>query len=211
MKKLLFSLLLIGSAFATIPDRFRINERFFALTTTLDLETENEMAFAKARKRFFSLTSCFDLEVPAMPELNAMSAARFFTWGTIVDVADPSGNYIGRIEEQIFQFASWSKYYIFNAQGALVCIGQMNFLGTAFEFRSPLNENILLATIERPFVHFFTDSWTVQIRRENFDEKVIDPRLFILTAIYQTDKDNQRRSTYNAELRDYHLDDDDDD
>lgn len=195
MKKILIFLFAIAStvqAITRLPDEFHVVERFLSLTSTFDVSTDLE-SFAAARKRFFSLTSTFDLE-----DLNqipiASASSRFFAWGTVADVLDPAGNKIGWIEEEIFRILPWSEYKVFNQINQLVAIARMNFWGTEFELYHPDNANEVYATIERPFFRCLRDYWTVHIKNYSiFEQGIIDPRLLVILAVYQTDKDNRDR------------------
>lgn len=195
MKKFLIFLFAIAIASAELtrlPDEFQVVERFFSLSSTFDMNTEVG-PFAVARKRFFSLTTCFDLEDMNERPL-ATATSRFFAWGTVADVVDPLGNKLGWIEEEIFRIIPWSEYKVFNSINQLVAIARMNFLGTEFELYHPDNAADIYAVISRPFFRCFRDDWTVQIKNYPiFEQGIIDPRLLIVLAIYQTDKDNRDR------------------
>ncbi len=197
MKKPLFLFLTLWlSASATmsrLPGQFQVRERFLSLTSTFDVNTEQGEPFITARKRFFSLTSTFDLEDRFQTPL-ATASSRFFVWGTVADVVDPSGRKIGWIEEELFRILPWAEYRVFNHQNQLVAIAKMNFWGTEFEIYHPDDERFVFATIGRSFFRCFRDDWTVQINNfEVFEEGIIDPRLLVILAIYQTDKDNRDR------------------
>lgn len=195
MKKFLIFLVAITALSADLtrlPDEFQVVERFLSLTSTFDVSTEVE-SFALARKRFFSLTTCFDLEDKNQLPL-ATSTSRFFAWGTVADVVDPAGNKIGWIEEEIFRILPWSEYRVFNKNNQLVAIARMNFWGTEFELYHPDNAMDIYAVISRPFFRCFRDYWTVQIKNyQIFEQGIIDPRLLVILAIYQTDTDNRNR------------------
>jgi uncharacterized protein YxjI len=197
----LFALNAVSAELTRLPSEFQVVEQFFSLTSTFDISTEVEQ-FAIARKRFFSLTTCFDLEdMNQLPLATANS--RFFAWGTVADVTDPQGTKIGWIEEEIFKIVPWSEYKVFNSTNQLVAIAKMNFWGTQFELYHPDHPTDIYATINRPFFQFFRDYWTVQIKNyEIFEQGYIDPRLLIILAIYQTDKDkrDQFRSQFYFEL-----------
>jgi hypothetical protein len=175
-----------------LPEEFTVVERFLSLTATFDVSSDLG-PFAVARKRLFSLTPAFDLEDG---QSNALATAktRFFAWGTVADAADPGGEPIGTIEEAIWRIVPWAEYKIYNGQGTLAAIARMNFWGTHFDLYPPDSPGHLLARIERPFIRCFRDHWTVQVHDARaFEEGVIDPRLLILLAVLQTDKDNRDR------------------
>lgn len=195
MKKLLlflFAITIASAELTRLPDEFHVVERFLSLTSTFDVATEVQ-PFAVARKRFFSLTTCFDLEdLNQLPLATANS--RFFSWGTVADVTDPLGNKIGWIEEEVFRLIPWAEYKVFNSINQIVAIARMNFWGTEFELYHPDHATEVYATISRPFFRCFRDYWTVQIKNyQIFEQGIIDPRLLVILAIYQTDKEYRDR------------------
>ena len=182
----------LSADLARLPEEFTVVERLLSLTTTFDVETEVE-PFALARKRFFSFTTTFDLEDSRERPI-ATASSRFFAWGTVADVVDPDGHPIGWIEEELFRILPWAEYRVFNAYNQIIAVAKMNFWGTYFELTPPNDPTKVYATISRPFFRFFRDTWTVQINDYPvFEEGRIDPRLLVILAIYQTDKDNRDR------------------
>lgn len=182
-----------SAAIHRLPEQFHVQERFLALTSTFDVNTEIGESFIVARKRFFSLTTTFDLEDAHQIPI-ATANSRFFAWGTVADVFDPAGRKIGWIEEELFRILPWAEYRVFNHQNQWIANAKMNFWGTEFELSAPDNETCVFATISRPLLRLFRDTWTVQIKNYAvFEEGIIDPRLLVILAIYQTDKDNRDR------------------
>ena len=191
-KKLLFLIIpaLFFGKISPLPNEFFVIERFLSFSSAFDITTELE-PFAVARKELFSFTSSFEL-VDRNECLLASSSSRFFSWGMIADVMDPEGRDIGRIEEEVFRIFPWCEYKVFNETNQLVAIARMDFLGTEFEIFPPSNEKEVYATISRPLFRFFRDYWTVKINDlKVFEENLIDPRILIILAIYQSDKDNR--------------------
>jgi hypothetical protein len=188
----LFAATIASAQITRLPNEFQITERFLSLTSTFDVSTD-VLTFATATKRFFSLTTCFDLiDGNNVPQASANS--RFFSWGTVADVTDSKGDKIGWIEEEIFRLIPWSEYRVFNAFNQIVAVARMNFWGTDFELYPPNDPSHIYATINRPFIRCFRDNWTVKILDESaFETGAIDPRLLVMLAIYQTDKDNRDR------------------
>jgi uncharacterized protein YxjI len=194
--KLLLALLLGMSslpALTRLPEEFTVVERFISWTNTFDINTDLG-TFALARKSFFSLTPTFTLEDDQGRPL-ASAKAHFFSWGTVADVTGPEGEIIGRIEEEVWRILPWAEYQLFDAEDHLVAIARMNFWGTHFNLFPPEDPDHIYATIERPFLRAFRDYWTVQVRDYAvFETGKIDPRLLIMIAVYQTDKDNRDRT-----------------
>lgn len=193
MRLLLFLLSISSlSAINRLPDEFTVVERFLALTDTFDVSTDLG-PFAIARKRLFSLSTSFDLEDDLGRPL-ASAKARFFEWGTVADVWDPDGLNIGKIEEVVWRILPWAEYKVYDAQDRLAAIAKMNIWGTHFDLFHPDQPEHIYASIERPFIRVFRDYWTVQVRDYAiFEEKTIDPRLLVMLAVFQTDKDNRDR------------------
>lgn len=193
-KLIVLFLTLAGSASAItkLPDEFHVEERFLAWSSTFDAATETG-PFATARKRVLSLSATFDLE-DMDQRLLATATARFLSWGTSADVKDPEGRPIGSIEEELFRILPWAEYKVFNGSRQLTAIAKMDLWGTEFTLAHPDHPEAVYATISRPFLRFYRDSWTVKIFNASiFEEKIIDPRLLLILAIYQTDKDHRDR------------------
>lgn len=195
MAKILISLFLFCHACAEVfklPAEFFVTERLIALTSTFDI-ADASITMAKATKRCFALTSAYDLE-NADSQPMAKATARFFSWGTIADVTDSEGRKIGCIEENLWKILPWAQYRIFNAENQLVAIATMNFCGTYFTLHDPDFSERVFAIMSRPFIRCCRDAWTVQIvDKEIFEKGWVDPRLLVLLAIYQTDKENRAR------------------
>ena len=179
-------------SFDRIPDQFTVVERFLSLTSTFDIGSDFG-SVATARKRLFSLTPAFDL-VDSQGAPLAFARTRFFAWGTTADVEDPEGRPIGKIDEVLWRIFPWAEYKVYDSAGSLAAIARMNLWGTHFELFPSDAPSHIYATIHRPFIRCFRDHWTVQVRDfPVFEEGRIDPRLLIMLAIIQTDKDNRDR------------------
>jgi len=193
--KLLLLTLLSSSAFGVItrlPEEFFVKERLFSLLSRFDVTSDLE-PLAVASKRLLAFTPSFDLE-DANSQPLASASSRFFSWGTIADITDPGGKPIGRIEEEVWRIFPWAEYRLFNASNALIAIAKMDPVGAEFVLFHPDAPEHIYATISRPLIHFFRDSWTVRIfDYQVFEENLIDPRLLVMLSVYQTDKDNRDR------------------
>lgn len=147
--------------------------------------------FGLAKQSFFSLTSSFDL-FDLEEATIASSRARLIALGTEIEVFEPTGEPIGSIEEEIFRIFPWCEYKLFDREETLIAVAKMDLFGTEFQVTHPENENEVYATIERPLIRLFRDTWNVKIHQNGAPElPKIDPRLLILIAVYQTDKDNR--------------------
>lgn len=205
MKRLFFLLFFQLSLFSDItrlPYEFFIDERFLSLASSFDVFTDLQ-PIATAQKQLFRESTCFDIKTDK-DELLATTRAHFFSWGMIAEVYNSHGNEIGRIHEEVFRILPWCEYKVYNHEGRIKAIAKMNFLGTILYLTHPEDESILYATISRPLIKIIRDYWTVQIHDPQiFESGVIDPRLLITLAIYQTDKDNRDhyRNIFLGEIR----------
>lgn len=175
-----------------VPDEFRVTERFLALASTFDVSADLG-AFAVAKKEWLALTPTYRLE-DCEGNVLATGRGRFFSWGTVVDFADAEGIFLGKIEEVTWRFIPWAEYRIYDQEDRFVALAKMNYWGTHFDLFHPNEPDAVYATIARPYIRLFRDTWTVQVfHPEIFEEGPIDPRLLILLAVFQTDKDNLYR------------------
>lgn len=200
MNLLLLLLPLSCFAIAPLPEEFTITERFFSLVSSFDIACE-EQQMASATKRLFALAPVYDLEDSESQPL-ATARARFFSWGSIADIEDPEGKNLGRIEENCWRILPWSEYKVFDAENKEVLRATMDFWGTEFTLTDPAAPDHVIATISRPIIRLFRDHWTVHIYDDLMVEREIDPRVLILLAVYQTDKDNRAKffQEYKAQL-----------
>ncbi len=200
MNFLLFLLPFAFSAIAPLPAEFTITERFFSLTSSFDIASE-ERPMASATKRLFSFTPIYDLEDAESKPL-ATARARFFSWGTVADIEDPEGRNLGRIEENLLRILPWGEYKVFDAENKQVLLATMDFWGTEFTLTDPSMPDHVIATISRPWIRLFRDDWTIRIYDpEMFEREIIDPRTLILLAVYQTDKDNRAKFFHEYETQ----------
>lgn len=173
-----------------LKQEFQVNERFFALTSTFDLQSQTQI-FGTISKKFFSLNTVYDFEDP-MGQLIAKAESQFFTWGTTVDIHAGSGEKIGWIEEQLFTWFSPSKYRVYDGSNRMVAVARMNFWGTTFTVTDPNDNDKEIALIYRPWFQFFKNSWTVQILDPlKIAVTGVDPRLLVMVAVYRTDSENR--------------------
>jgi len=201
MIRILLFVFPFACTFASLPQEFSITEQVFALSATFDIAC-GDVSMGSASKHFFALSPTYDLEDSESKPL-ATARARFFSWGTVVDIEDPDGKALGRIEENLWKIFPWAEYKVYDAANREIMLATMDFWGTEFTLRSPLEPERVFATITRPFFRFFRDYWTVQIRDNSiFESADLDPRVLILLAVYQTDKDNRARffSEYKDQL-----------
>ncbi|MBS0626263.1 MAG: hypothetical protein JSS32_09455 [Verrucomicrobia bacterium] len=182
----------LSAGIGPLPEEFTITERFIAFTPTFDIAVGRN-TLATAKKRVFSWTTTFDLEDSDKMPL-AYAKAKFLAWGTMADVFDPLDRKIGWIEEVTWKIISWPEFRIFNEESRLAAVAKMNFWGTRFDIFEPENPDHVFASVSRPFIRCFRDKWTVKILDPRyFGAGSIDPRLLIMIAVYQTDRDNRER------------------
>ncbi len=175
-----------------LPEEFTVTERFLSLPATFDIETDLE-PFAVATKKIFSAATSFDLK-DLEGRLLATSESRLLSWITIAHVADPDGQKIGLLEEEYFKIIPWAEYRIFDADDTLKAVAKMNLWGTVFKIYHPDDPTHLYATISRPLIRIYRDCWKVKILDYTiFEQRIIDPRLLVMLAVYQTNSDNRNR------------------
>ena len=205
IKHVLFFLLFHLSLFSELiclPDEFFVVERFLSFASSFDVLTNLE-PIASAEKEWLGHTSCFEIKTDS-GELIATTKEHFFSLATVAEVYDSKGNKIGKIHEEIFRIFPWCQYRVYNQEGKISALAKMNFLGTKFYLTHPEDESILYAIISRSLIKFIRDCWTVQIcNREIFEREIVDSRILIALAIYQTDKDNRDyyRNLFFSQLR----------
>jgi uncharacterized protein YxjI len=178
MKWLFF---LASAVFAT---EYTVTERLFCPISTFDISVDGE-TIATAYKRLFALTATYDLEDN---DSNLLATARghFFSFGSVADLEDAEGRLLGRIEEYLWKIPPWVEYRLVDAEERWFGTAELNILGNQFDVMRVENPEVL-ATMNRPLIHFFRDSWTISTTDE------IDPRILILLTVFQTDKDNRSR------------------
>lgn len=173
-----------------LSNEFQINERFFALTSTFDLQDKTEI-FGSVSKEFFSLNTIYHFNDPSGQPI-AQAQSQYFTWGTTIDIHAASGEKLGWIEEQLLSWFSPSKFKVYDSANNLVANARMNFWGTTFTVTDPSDMDKEIALISRPWFQFFKNVWTVKILDP---EKIalgrIDPRLLVMAAVYRTDGENR--------------------
>jgi uncharacterized protein YxjI len=184
------------SALVEVPSEFFIKQRWLSWTTAFDVETRSQK-IGSVHRRFLSLTVEYDF-YDYHEVLQANARMRIFSFGAIFDVTDPTGNYLGTINERIFTF--FPTFDILSADGEILTTAKMNFWGTKYDLRDPVTDRVF-AKLYRPFIRF-KDDWTVQVTdRSLLSHKGVDPRLFIIVAAFQTDMDFWRAQLNNTETK----------
>ncbi len=177
----------------TLPSRFFIKERFFALTDTFDIISESGN-MGSVKEKFFSLTKAFRY-VDENGNCLALARARLFSWGTHIDVTDcqtPNPHKIGSIKEKVLKTITGlgitNLYLIYDGNGRKIALSKkVEVLSTDIALRDTQGRKI--AELKRPWLNFFRDSWTVTIS----NPQAVDSRLIVLIAAYKTSVDNDRR------------------
>ena len=123
---------------------------------------------------------------------------RWFSWGPIFDVTDADEQPLGRVEERFSWF--FPTFEIISAANIIQAQATLNFLGTTYTISDPLSK-LTIATMHRNFIRL-KDDWKVKIiDRELYEQKNIDPRLFIVVMAFQSDMDDiksESKSNYQA-------------
>ncbi len=178
-----------------LPRQFTVQERFFALTPTFDVESK-DLFIASAKRRFFHYRTVYEL-TDQNGDVLAVAEGRLFSWGAAFDIYDNEHRLLGSFQEEIFRILPWAEYFLFDAAGDLAGTARMNLFGTSFDLFSSGDPTQIHATLWRPFIRIFRDFWTVSIQ----ESSSIDPRLVICLSVIQTDKDNRDR--FRNEIRDF--------
>lgn len=171
-----------------LPAQFSVNERVLSVMTTLDLDGPSG-SFGKVTKRFFSVADQFDWTAPSGATV-ATGRKRLLSWGNIVEVTDGSGHKIGTIKEEILKslFKVYTTYWILDANDRPVARSEkVDWLGTEITMFDGGGHQIV--RLSRPWINPLGDKWEVQV----FNQQAVDPRLIVMTSIFKTDADNQRR------------------
>ena len=171
-----------------LPARFTIRERFFSLTDAFDLKS-GDQKLGTLTEKFFSLTKSFRYD-DSSGRCAAKARARFFSWGTHIDVADCQGQKIGSIKENVFKslLKAYTVYSILDAQDREIAKSRkMEWLSTDVVLRS--ENGGLIAELHRPWLNLIADKWTVSVQ----DPRAVDSRLIVMIAAYKTSVDNDRR------------------
>jgi len=186
--RLLFLLFLSSFAFT---EEIYVTERLFCPITTFDISND-ETPIGTVTKQILSLGTSYYIE-DLDSTILASASTRFFSWGTITDIENPDACKICSFEENLWKLPPWTEYRILNAQNETILIAELNIFGTTFSLFEPNDPTHIMATISRPLIHIFRDSWTIDILDKPNIERLIDPNLLTLLAVYQTDKDNRIR------------------
>lgn len=134
-------------------------------------------------RRLLSLTSAFDL-YDEEGNVLAYSSSDLFSWSLLVDIEDPDGNFVGKIEEDFWRLHNWPKYNLFNREGKRIAVAIMDPLEIGFSITDPDNPDRVLASLVRPPTPLVDARWELQV----FDTE-IDRRILMLLAAYQTNRD----------------------
>ncbi len=171
-----------------LPNQFTIRERFFSLTDTFDLKAGNQK-LGTLTEKFFSLTKSF-LYDDSSGRCAAKARARFFSWGTRIDVANCQGQKIGSIKENVFKslLKVYTVYSILDAHDREIAKSRKTeWISTDVVLRR--KDGGLIAELRRPWLNVFVDKWTVRVQ----DARAVDSRLIVMIAAYKTSVDNDRR------------------
>lgn len=191
LKKLFSSIVILLASLSSeasgqleMPQEFYIKQHWLSWTTSFDVETRQQK-FGTIHRRFLSLTVEYDF-YDIFDQFQANARMRIFSFGAVFDVTDNVGHNLGTINQHIFTF--FPTFDIVAPNGQILAVAKMNFWGTTYNFKDPMTDQVF-AQMYRPFFRF-KDDWTVTLLDRNlFNHKQIDPRLFIIVAAFQTDRD----------------------
>lgn len=172
-----------------LPSEFTIHERVIALTDTFDLK-DGKKIMGTITEKFFSLTKSFKY-VDASGSCVAEARARFFSWGTHVDVTDCQGRKVGAIKENVLKsfFKVYTTYAILDGQDREIATSEkVEWISTDVTLTS--KQGRAVASLHRPWLNVFSDNWTVKVSAAD----ACDSRLIVMIAAYKTSVDNDRRA-----------------
>lgn len=190
IKKMVIALAFLGSfdcyAFTNLemPEQFIITQKLLSWTSTFDIESK-QFKLGKVQRRFFSLSIQYDF-YDCFEQLRSTGRLRWLSWGNVFDVTDAQERLIGTVEERVLNF--FPTFDIISPFGEKLATATINFWGTQYILKDPVTEQEM-ATLSRPFLSF-QPNWTIDvINPELFALKNIPPELFILIAVFQTDRE----------------------
>ncbi len=168
-----------------LPHQFTITERLLTIRTEFDIESSGYQLGYVSRTLFsllpeYTLYDCHN-------QLQAVARMRWTVFGTSFDIVDSQGLLIGIVDKHALSLL-FSTFDIIcpNGNGQRLATAQSNFAGTEYVVTEPLTSEVI-ATISRPLFHF-RDCWTVDVLNEELlAQKGIDPSVFVLIAVFQTD------------------------
>ena len=172
----------------SVPSRFSVNERVLSLVTTLDLVGPSG-CFGKVTKRFFSMADQFDWTASSGTPV-ATGRKRILSWGNVIDVMDARGRKIGTIKEEVLKsfFKVYTTYRILDANDRPVARSEkVDWLGSEITMFDGSGRRVV--RLSRPWINPLGDKWEVQVA----NQQTVDPRLIVMTGVFKTDADNQRR------------------
>lgn len=172
-----------------LPEHFTVTQRLLSLTKDFDIKTKDKK-LGWIHSKLLSINPHYKLYNTSQ-ELEATAKARWFTWGNIYDVKDASKTLLGTVEGKVFGFLP--AFEIISANGGeILATAKANFWGTKYVWKDPLTDAPMVS-LGSPFFRL-TDKWEVNIENPTLlNQKKIDPRLFILAVIFQSDLDAATR------------------
>lgn len=182
---------------SSLPNQLFVHEHWISLTKSYDIETKTQK-LGTLYKRFFSFLLTYDFYDP-MNVQTATAEARFFSLGAHLDIYDQSHNFIGGVEEKIFNF--FPTFEIVGADSyTKLARAEMNFWGTKFYIYDP-NTSKEMAVMSRNYFRL-KDDWSINITNKKLlEQKNIDPKVFMTVLAVQSEiedwqkKDDNFKST----------------
>jgi uncharacterized protein YxjI len=179
---LCFSTFLAAELPYPLPNQFKITQRWLSLTNDFDVETE-QYKFGYVHRELLSLTLNYGF-YDIYDHLEARAVARFFSLGFTFDVFDDLGQPLGIVQEKVLSF--YPTFDILSPTGEILANATTNFWGTEFVLTDPITHQPMV-TLTRSFFRL-KDDWNVSITNPSlFYQRHIDPRLFILVVVFQSD------------------------
>lgn len=196
IKKTIFTLALACSLLSNsmmnaigVPDEFFVKQRWFAWTSTFDIETKSLKLGTVNRKLFSWSLYQYDF-YNVDEELQASAKMRWMAWDITFDITDADEQSLGRVERKFTWF--YPTYQMISPKNVIQAEASLNFWCTTYTVSDPTTQTVI-ATMHRNFFRL-KDDWTVTIHDQQlFEENEIDPRFFIVVMAFQSDLEAMRR------------------
>lgn len=170
-----------------LPNKFEVDQDILSIGSDFHIASGSSKC-GVVEERVLSWGTTF--EYMMNDTLVARAEERVISWGVNIDVYDNNKTKIGSIEEEILEsmFSIKTIYSIKDADGSVVGKSKkLDFFGTDIDIYNPNGD--LVVTMERPMINLLSDSWTINIKSDE-----IDKRILVFIPCYKTSADAERES-----------------
>lgn len=187
---LIQGLVSLGHA-STFPDDYVMKQKFFTIGTDFEMkDSRTDQVVGKLEQRMLNWTTTFSL-MDASGNVVATAKARFFAWGATCDIYGPSGELIGTVKEKVLKslFKMSTEYSVLDGGGNEIGTSEkLQLFATYFTLMDLQGREV--ATMNRPALNWFTDTWTVTVGRVG----AIDERVIPFIPAFKTAADAARKA-----------------